>query len=217
MLLNLNDLNTLKEPSRSWRWRAMLPDLSGIGLVNNLVVEQVSFPHDLIAVTNREIGSEYLHFPSVKDVSTMSLTLYEDESFYTTSYLYAWKSRVRDMYGNYGLPSDYKFKTTLFMYGLEDSNTPNLQLDLEGVWPTQIHSFDLNYTDSGFFTVGCDFSIDSVTFVGSNAYSIGTGGITSLNSLINSVIGNVQGVARSALSTLEGMANSSINDLSNLF
>lgn len=154
------------------------------GFTNNVIVETVSFPHNTINSTTRQIQGSYKHYPNFLDADQCNLSLYEDDGYNMTQYLYTWQQKVVSNDGVYGLPGDYKKSVILEGYDAMNILLPTITLRLNGCWPTLIHPFDLNYTDGGFVTVGVSLSVDPPVIIESSLIS--TSVTTALGSLFNS-------------------------------
>lgn len=151
----------LLDPAPSWRWIAEMPSIDGAPNVSKFVIESVTATHPKIPSTGRFGGGTNRYYPQMNDIDGTSMTFYETSEYDATRYLYSWQRLVLHPNGCYGLPKDYKKFMQINLYDNADDSSPKLQVRLNGIWPTDIGSFDLNYTESGRRTVTANFSVDS--------------------------------------------------------
>lgn len=130
-------------------------------------VEGIDLPFNNIAVGDKaHSASGYSYYPGTHDISSFSITFYEDVSASTSKYLYGWKNKIKDFEtGLYQLPgingSGYKQDISVVL--LDQANNPVMGVTLKGVWPSDTGNFSLNYTDAGRVIVTQTFSVDGQT------------------------------------------------------
>jgi len=143
-----------------------LPTIDGIKL-DPSYVESIDVPFNNISIADNWYGgSGYTYFAGPHDISSFSVTFYEDQKVSTLKYILAWKNLVKDFdSGFYNLPGlgDGKvgYKRSMRLLFLDSKNNAILQADLEGIWPADTGNLSLNYTDSGRITISQTFSCDN--------------------------------------------------------
>ncbi len=127
-------------------------------------VEAIDLPFLNIAVGDKtHIASGYMYYPSTHDISSFSMTLYEDSSASAMKFIWQWKRAVKDFKtGFYNVPgvNDNGYKKTIVVQLLDASNNPVITATLKGCWPADTGNFALNYTDTNRLTVVQTFSVD---------------------------------------------------------
>jgi len=119
--------------------------------------------------TNVQIGggifsaASYFYMPMFSNVSSFSMTFFEDDEGTTLKWLTSWKSRIKNFDdGSYYLPANYKSEMKFNL--CNTMGTPVVASRCSGVWPADTGALSLNYTDSGRITISQTFSCDDQTF-----------------------------------------------------
>lgn len=183
---------TLAPPANNWRWLARMPIVPGGPSPTNVVADQIELVHRSIAPQPRFVGSTHQSYPTTSDVSSFSMSFYEDENYTATKYLYAWQALVIDEFGVHGMPVDYKKDILLEMYSITDQK--GFTARILGTWPSNVGNFSLSYNESGRLVVSCTFSADRVmvgngasgtltSFVGAGFEALMSGAASLLDSL----------------------------------
>lgn len=183
---------TLAAPANNWRWLARMPIVPGGPPATSVVADQIELVHRAIAPQPRFVGSMHQSYPTTSDVSSFSMSFYEDENYTATKYLYAWQALVIDEFGVHGMPVDYKKDILLEMYSITDQK--GFTARLVGTWPSNVGNFSLSYNESGRLVVSCTFSADRVmvgngasgtltSFVGAGFEALMSGAASLLDSL----------------------------------
>lgn len=155
---------SLELPMPNWRWRAKFsgPAISGLDY-EALLVESVNGPNgEKLDVDSSFGGGRTTYFPSFPQVDTISVTCYETDTGAANLALGKWGEAVKSPKGFYGLPSHYKGKLLVNMFGYSSNVAPVYSWSFEGIWPSDTGSIELNYTDSGRLTVTTTFSVDRI-------------------------------------------------------
>lgn len=159
-LTSLQTLLGMPDPLLNFKWVC-----SGLPFGHPVnYVEGIDLPFNNITNGNKShVASGYSYYPGTHDISSFSMTFYEDVSALSSKFILAWKNKVKDFNtGIYQLPgvggSGYKQEVVVAL--LDQKNNPIMEVTLLGVWPTDTGNFNLNYTDSGRLTVTQTFSVD---------------------------------------------------------
>jgi hypothetical protein len=128
-------------------------------------VESINLPFLNVGIGDKAHASAgYSYFPSTHDISSFSITFYEDSNAKSSKFLWKWKNEIKDFStGLYNLPgSDGSgYKKTIKVALLDTANNKVLSANLLGVWPADTDSLNLNYTEvGGRITISQTFSID---------------------------------------------------------
>lgn len=159
-LTSLQTLLGMPDPLLNFKWICTsLPFDAPFNLPVNYV-EGIDLPFNNIAVGDKaHSASGYTYYPGTHDISSFSITFYEDVDASSSKYLHSWKTKVKDFdTGLYNLPTEYKRDIVIQL--LDQGNNPVIQATLVGCWPSDTGNFSLNYTDSGRLTVTQTFSVD---------------------------------------------------------
>lgn len=151
----------LIEPALQGRWYCSFPELAQ--QQNTIIVESVTPTFGKIPAIPRFYGGSNRYYPGVKDIDGLQVVLYETHDFYTTRWLNDWRKKIYDdETQNYGLPKDYWKEVIVDLYGVNDSDTPAMQLKYKECWPTDQQAFQLNYTEmDGRLTVQVNLSVNN--------------------------------------------------------
>ena len=142
----------------SFRWVSDVPPLG----LPYTYVEEVDLPFNNIQVASGWAGgSGFTYFPSTHDISSFSITFYEDIHATTMKWLLKWKSKVKDFStGLYGLPdSENGYKQNWTFILTDNKGNPVLRSKMTGMWPAETSNFTLN-TESARITISQTFSVD---------------------------------------------------------
>lgn len=133
-------------------------------------VESIDLPFLNVSIGDKtHMASGYIYFPGTHDISSFSMTFYEDSNGSSSKWIWGWKSKIKDFStGLYNLPGTGSdddnapgFKKSIRVQLLDTANNPVISAQLIGVWPADTGNFGLNYTDTnGRVTVTQTFSVD---------------------------------------------------------
>jgi hypothetical protein len=155
-LTSLQTLLGMPDPMLNFKWICnSLPFGHPINYV-----EGIDLPFLNIDIGDKvHSASGYTSYPGTHNISSFSITFYEDSFATTSKFIWAWKNKIKDFKtGLYNLPIDYKQEIEVVM--LDQGNNPVMSALLIGVWPSDTGNFSLNYTDAGRVTITQTFSID---------------------------------------------------------
>ena len=149
-------------------------------------VESVDLPFSNISIADGWMGAAtYTYYPSFSNISTFSLTIYEDSVMSTLQWITFWKNQISFIYpgvaspandvgqsvgkaatvitggganGCYFMPSMYK-RNIIFQL-LDTTNSPVMNVTLQGVWPSDTSNLSLDYSGSERVKISQTFSCD---------------------------------------------------------
>lgn len=170
-LLTLSERKRFREPATSWRWIVEMPNLGGLGRQSPYdglsplsqlprgYVEQIGLPFLEIDSDDRARAAMSTFYARKINISTVSITLYEDDAYTSLRYLLTWMNKVVDGNNNYGAPSDYRKDIRFEAYDIKSRTRPKIEVDLKGCWPLNPGNIDYNYTDSGRISINCSLRV----------------------------------------------------------
>ena len=140
-------------------------------------VESLDLPFSNIAIGEGWMGAgSYTYFPDFSNISSFSLTLYEDTAMSTLQWLTFWKNQVCAIYPGvsgattannavnaYSLPSAYKRNMEFKLLGTD--NSVSLTVTLIGTWPSDTSNLALDYSSSERIKISQQFSCDGQSLV----------------------------------------------------
>lgn len=135
----------MPEPPPSWMWTMMLLGPDGIIIPPAKILEA---PAPFTSITPEQVSVNGLpmSFPAGASLDSMDVTIYESFTFQSLYDMQRWCNRVRDKNGNYGLPANY-LGTAIYMFH-DTMGIPQYIFQVDGIWPTGIHTWGCNYHES---------------------------------------------------------------------
>jgi len=169
--INVNkfDQNTvydLDPPMPKWRFTSKIfgpaKAIPGVNF-DNLFIESITLPNGEVLNQSPSFGGgRTLYFPDFPDVSTISVSFYETETGAANLALSAWRSAVKSPLGFYGLPANYKCSILTNMFGYASNTSPVMTVNVEGVWPSDNGTLELNYTEDERLVIITTMSADAI-------------------------------------------------------
>lgn len=193
----LNDVLSLPDSAPAWKWIVRMPIVAGAYL-SSLYVEEISLPFNNTSSDGRYTGGSKTYYPSMTDISAVTITFYEDVNYTSMNYLLNWRALVVNPNTYfYGLPSVYKQPIEWELYN-GVSGIPVMAGVLLGCWPTEISPFQLQFGSSDRIKISHTFSVDAsrvmvtslqglATNIGLDVASALLGGLPSTSTAVNAV------------------------------
>lgn len=154
--------NGVKDPAIQTRWRVIMPDQKRD---TQYIAETVEAVFRGVSSKARYAQAKSQHFPDASEIDTLNITFYETYDFEITKYLYAWRHKIRNERGFYGMPHTYE--KTIYVHMLHyDSDRPIMKFKYEKCWPIEASPLSLSYEDStGRVQVPATFRVDDMKIV----------------------------------------------------
>jgi len=193
----LNGVLSIPDPAPAWQWLVRMPIVQG-GFLSSIYCEEISLPFNNTSSDGRYTGGSKTYYPSMTDISAVTITFYEDVNYTVMNYLLNWRAIVVDPNTYfYGLPSAYKQPIEWELYN-GVSNIPVMAGVLLGCWPTEISPFQLQFGSSDRIKISHTFSVDAsrvmvtslqglATNIGLDVASALVGGLPSTSTVVNAV------------------------------
>lgn len=133
-------------------------------------VESLDLPFCNVDVSQGWHGAgSFTYYPEFSNISSFSLTLYEDSSMSTLQWLTFWKNQIKVLYptsaengsgkaGAYFLPRYYKRNMEFKLLATDNSEV--LKVTLINVFPTDTGNLSMDYTQSDRVKLTQTFSCD---------------------------------------------------------
>ena len=160
----------LPDPFKVHQWEAYFPSIAidnGIGagvkaVSYTPIVEDINFSLPQISTTKLDFGQRNLSVPNGSDTTgTVSVHFYCDNRMQIVNYFNTWRTQVRDDYGLYGYPSDYK--KDAFIYGLGfKSIIPVFVFKFKGLYPQSLTSINFSNDPAARLSTTITFSYDDI-------------------------------------------------------
>lgn len=153
-------------PMPAWRWVSkIIPPSGGIKGVDfdALIVESITLPNGEVLGQNPSFGGgRTTYFPDFPEVSTVSVNFFESETGAANLALGNWQEAVKSREGWYGLPHAYKCRLVTNLFGYSSNTQAVMAYSLEGVWPVDGGTFDLNHTNDERLIITATLSADRI-------------------------------------------------------
>ncbi len=127
-------------------------------------LESVDLPFNNLSVRQGIYnGGSFTYYPGTNNISSVSMTFYEDSEGSTVQWLEGWKAKVFDSKtGLRKLPSNYKRVVQVHLLDTEGEKV--ITAVLEGLFPDATQNIQLSYNESGRITISQTFSCDNGSF-----------------------------------------------------
>lgn len=161
------------DPHMNVEWTIEMPDGLGAEYVEEATAVMSEF--DLEGVFR---GGGKLFYPGIINVSSISLSFYEDQLFTATQYIVGWRDRVGDTgTGLLNYPADYK--RHIKIKALDLAGNAIAIFDYGGCWPSKPPTYQFGSRDSERTILqNVEFSVDYMTltfpgFAGGDMFGFG--------------------------------------------
>ncbi len=151
------------DPHLNVEWTIEMPDGLGAEYVEEATATMSEF--DIEGVFR---GGSKSFYPSIINVSTISLSFYEDQLFTSTQYLRAWRDRIGDT-GTGLLNYPEEFKRHIKIKALDLAGNAIAIFDYGGCWPVKMPTYNFGSSDAQRTILqNVEFSVDymNLTFPG---------------------------------------------------
>lgn len=161
-LYTLNQIMNLPAPALAWKWRvtaAVFP--SGISIpLEYFHAVPITFPAIEAVPFHRQATTHTI--PGFESIGTISMTLYEDDSYFVTRVLQRWKTLIKDDAGLYTIPFP---SGTMEVTCYNTQNQPTMRAKLFSIWPSSQSPSELSYDNNQRLIVTAEFSLNRVRII----------------------------------------------------
>lgn len=163
----------LPDSFNKWQWEAYFPSIAidnGIGagvkaITYTPILENITIQFPSVKTDEMNFGPRSINVPSsYKTHGSVTGTFYCDNRLQIVNYFNTWRTMVRDDWGLYGFPEDYKKDAFIYALGMK-SIVPVYVFKFKGIFPTSLGNMVLN-SDSkgGRITCNITFVYDDILY-----------------------------------------------------
>lgn len=161
----------LPDPYMSYQWEAFFPSVAidngtGVGVKAvsyTPILENINMSFPSIQKKELEFNQRSINVPNAyRTCGEVTGTFYCDNRLQILNYFNTWRTQVRDDYGLFGFPSEYKKDVFIYALGMK-SIVPVYVFKLIGVFPLSLNSMTLN-SKGDRITSSITFSFDDFLF-----------------------------------------------------
>jgi hypothetical protein len=168
----------LQDPAPNWMWTADITSVPGLVQLENIYIKDINFGYNSITAEQRYRNGIYQNFPKGMQSLNTNLIFYEPQTYSISYYLEQWRQQIRDKVGNWYTPSNYMGCIIIRLY--DTTGLQQMQVQLDGVWPTHQQQVDLNYSHSDMVMTAAEFAVNgtTITYIGEGFSTLLSGGLT---------------------------------------
>lgn len=163
-------ITRLRDPAMTGRWLAVFPEAPPGD--NGINIETINLPFVEVGSQDRIYGGQQFGFPGMASQHPISMSIYEDHTYFATDWLQKWKKEVFDQDTQaFGLPrgnayvKGYLRSFTVFLFGVGNGDKETARVDIEDCYPADTSGRDLSYVNGeGRIVISTTLSVRRVNF-----------------------------------------------------
>jgi hypothetical protein len=168
------DAQNQADAAQAWMWTANISNISGLPAFNNIPLIDITVPFEGFTADPRFRGGFTYNFPKFTNITQMTMTFHELQTYPITNYFAAWHNQIIDVgqngpstAGNYSLPINYWGRVVVTLF--DTMGIPALEITYVGVWPERVNDFTLSTTSSGALQLSVNLALSRgfISYAGS--------------------------------------------------
>lgn len=163
----------LPDPFKSYQWEAYFPSIAidngtgaGVKAVTYTpILEDITMTFPEISVKSLDYSKRKINVPDEYNTNgSVTCKFYCDNRLQIVNYFNTWRNLVRDDYGLYGYPNDYKKEAFIYALGMK-SIVPVYVFKIRGMFPQRLSQITLESSNSAKrVTATITFSYDDFDY-----------------------------------------------------